>query len=305
MIRGILPALLTPMDEDGARVRYDSLGELVELQIRRGVSGFFVCGGTGEGLLLTPAERAEIYGAVVAQAAGRAKVIAHIGALDTATAAQLAAQAAALGADAISAVPPVYFKVDDEALVEHYRIIAAAAGGLPLYPYQIPSATGVEINERVMERLLAIPSLAGIKYSSYNLYDMRNIIELAPTRLSVLSGFDEVCVAALAMGAHGAIGSTYNVMPATFAAIDRAMGRGALDEARALQFRANRVIKALLSAPLIAALKAVLSARGIPCGAPRRPQRPLAADERARLLDAVQAAGLDELEGEALAALAG
>lgn len=299
MIRGILPALLTPMDEAGATVDYASLRALVDDQISRGVSGFFVCGGTGEGLLLTPDERRRVYEAVISQAAGRARVIAHIGALDTATAAQLAAQAAELGADAISAVPPVYFRVDDEALVDHYRLIAEAAGGLPLYPYQIPSATGVDINERVMARLLAIPSLAGIKYSSYNLYDMRNIIELAPGRLSVLSGFDEVCVAALAMGAHGAIGSTYNVMPATFAAIYAAMEAGALDEARGLQFRANRVIKALLAAPLIAALKAVLSARGIACGGPRRPQRPLGPEERARLLDAVASAGLDELEADA------
>ena len=74
--------------------------------------------------------------------------------------------------------------------------------------------------------LLAIPAVRGIKYSSYNLFDMRNIIELAPGALTVLSGFDEVCLAGLAMGAHGAIGSTYNVMPATFAALYQAVQDG-------------------------------------------------------------------------------
>lgn len=303
MIRGILPALITPMDDNGAAVSYESLGRLVEQQIRSGVSGFFVCGGTGEGLLLAPEERSKVLAAVVEAAAGRVAVIAHIGAVDTATAARLAGEAVALGADAVSAVPPIYFKVDDEALVEHYRLIGEAAGGAPLYPYQIPSATGVDVNARLMERLLSIPNLAGIKYSSYNLYDMRNIIELAPGRLSVLSGFDEVCLAALSMGANGAIGSTYNVMPAAFAALYRAMEAGDLESARELQFRANRVIKALLTAPLIAGLKAVLSAQGIPCGAPRRPQRPLSAAERDGLLAAVAAAGLAELEAEALARL--
>lgn len=300
MIRGILPALITPMDDDGVEVNYDSLGKLVEQQIRRGVSGFFVCGGTGEGLLLTPEERTRVVAAVVEAAAGRASVIAHIGAMDTATAAKLAGEAVALGVDAVSAVPPIYFRVDDDALVEHYRLIGEAAQGVPLYPYQIPSATGVDLNARLMERLLSIPNLAGIKYSSYNLYDMRNIIELAPGRLSVLSGFDEVCLAALSMGAHGAIGSTYNVMPATFAALYRAMEAGDLAGARELQFRANRVIKALLTAPLIAGLKAVLSAQGIPCGAPRRPQRPLTPAERDSLLAAVADAGLEALEAEAL-----
>lgn len=303
MIRGILPALITPMNDDGSVVQYEALAQLVEQQIRHGVSGFFVCGGSGEGLLLRPAERRQVLSAVIAQAAGRVKVIAHIGAIDTATAAELAGEAAELGADAISAVPPIYFRVDDEALVTHYRLIATAAPTTPLYPYQIPSATGVEINARLMEQLLAIPTLAGIKYSSYNLFDMRNIIELAPDRLNVLSGFDEVCLAALAMGAHGAIGSTYNLLPATFSALYRAMAAGRLDEARELQFRANRVIKALLATPLIAAIKVVLAAQGIPCGAPRRPQRPLTPAERTQVLAAVEASELADLERAALARL--
>jgi N-acetylneuraminate lyase len=303
MIRGILPALITPMNDDGSEVNDAALAQLVEWQIQRGASGFFVCGGSGEGLLLRPAERRRVLATVIAQAAGRAKVIAHIGALDTATAMELAGMAAELGADAISAVPPIYFRVDDDALVTHYRMIGAAAGATPLYPYQIPSATGVDLNARLMEQLLSIPTLAGIKYSSYNLFDMRNIIELAPERLTVLSGFDEVCLAALSMGAHGAIGSTYNVMPATFAALYEAMLAGNLAEARELQFRANRVIKALLATPLIAGLKVILSEQGIACGAPRRPQRPLTSAERAGLLAAVESAGLYALEADALTSL--
>lgn len=303
MIHGILPALLTPMDADGASVNHATLQRLVEFHIQRGVAGFFVCGGSGEGLLLTPAEREAVLATVVAAVRGRAAVIAHIGALDTATAARLAAHAAGLGVDAVAAVPPVYFRVDDLALVDHYRLIADAAGGTPVYLYNIPSATGVEINARVLARLLELPAIRGIKHSSYDLYDMRTMIELAPGRLTVLSGFDEVCLAGLCMGAHGAIGSTYNVMPATFTALYRAVQSGDLAQAQDLQFRANRVIKALLSVPLIAGLKAVLTDWGYDCGGPRRPQRPLSAAERERLLAAVAAAGLAQLEAEASALL--
>ena len=78
----------------------------------------------------------------------------------------------------MSAVPPVYFRVDHDALYDHYRLIAAAAAGTPIYPYHIPSATGVEISAEVMSRLVEIPAVRGLKYSSYNRYDMRNIIEL-------------------------------------------------------------------------------------------------------------------------------
>jgi N-acetylneuraminate lyase len=120
----------------------------------------------------------------------------------------------------------------------------------------------------------------------------------------VLSGFDEVFVAAMAMGAHGAIGSTYNVMPATFSAIYRLFAAGDLARAQDLQFRANRVIRALLTVPLMAGLKAILTSWGIDCGGPRRPQRPLTDAERAKLLAAVADVGLEQLEADALQLLA-
>ncbi len=298
LIRGILPALITPMDDAGLVINHDTLRRLVEFHIERGVSGFFVCGGSGEGLLLTPIERQAVLETVVAAVGGRVSVIAHIGALDTATSQQLAEHAAGLGVAAVAAVPPVYFRVDEDALYDHYRLIAAAAAGTPVYLYNIPSATGVEITARTMAKLIEIPAIRGIKYSSYNLYDMHNIVELASGAINVLSGFDEVCLAALCMGAHGAIGSTYNVMPATFAALYRAVAAGDLAEAQRLQFRANRVITALLAVPLVAALKAVLSSWGYDCGAPRRPQRTISVVERERLFAVLAATELEQLEAE-------
>jgi N-acetylneuraminate lyase len=303
VIHGIFPALLTPLD-GGTTVNHAALRKLTEFHIQSGAHGFFVCGGSGEGLLLSPEERQSVLETVMDAVGGRAKVIAHIGTLDTGTAQRLASHAAGLGVDAVAAVPPVYFRVDEDALYQHYQMIADAAQGTPVYLYNIPSATGVEITARIMSRLITIPSVRGIKYSSYNLFDLRNIIELAPGELTVLSGFDEVCVAALAMGAHGAIGSTYNVMPATFAVIFREMLAGNLAAAQEWQFRANRVIKALVTVPLIAGLKAILTTWGYDCGEPRRPQRPLTAEERQSLLDAVAAAELEQLEADARAQLA-
>jgi N-acetylneuraminate lyase len=300
IIRGIMPALVTPLNEDGTAVNLETLPPLLDFLLERGVHGFFVCGGTGEGLLLGVDERQAVLETVMAHVNGRASVIAHIGALATQDAQKMARHAASLGVDAIAAVPPVYFRVDQKAIVDHYRLIAEAANGAPVHVYNIPSATGVEINAAIVSELLAIPNVSGIKYSAYNLYDMHRIIHLDP-RLTVLSGFDEVCVAGLSMGAHGAIGSTYNVMPATFSALYQAATTGDWERARALQERANRVIQALISVPLVAALKAILAEWGFDCGIPRRPQRPLTADERTRLFDAIAAAELEALEEESLA----
>jgi N-acetylneuraminate lyase len=300
-LRGIYPALLTPLTGDGSAVHYASLRRLVERLIGAGVHGFFVCGGSGEGILLTADERRQILETVLDQSAGRAQVIAHIGAVATAQAQELARHAASLPVAAVAAIPPIYFKVDSAALHDHYRLIAEAAGDTPLWVYNIPSATGVEISAGVMADLLTIPTVRGIKYSAYNLFDMRRIVELRED-ITVHSGFDEVCVAGLSMGAHGAIGSTYNVLPATFCRLYAAAARGDWPAAQAIQGEANHVIQALIATPLIAGMKAILSAWGIPCGGPRRPQRPLSTEERARLMAAVEAAGLLQLEAGMVAA---
>jgi N-acetylneuraminate lyase len=302
ILRGIFPALLTPLSDDGSEVNYEALRQLVEMQIASGVHGFFVCGGSGEGILLTAGERRQILETVLDQVNGRARIIAHVGAVSTAQAQELAEHAASLQVDAIAAIPPIYFKVDGAALHDHYRMIAESAGDTPLWVYNIPSATGVEITAAVMADLRTIPMVSGIKYSSYNLYDMKRIISLSPD-ITVHSGFDEVCVAGLTMGAHGAIGSTYNVLPATFVKLFEAASRGEWAEAQAIQGRANEAIQALLSVPLIGGMKAILTAWGINCGSARRPQRPLTDVERSIILAAVEAAGIQELEPAATSAV--
>lgn len=299
ILRGIFPALVTPMSEDGSEVNYSALRQLVEMQITSGVHGFFICGGSGEGILLTADERRQILETVLDQNRRRVKIIAHVGAISTAQGQELARHAASLDVDAIAAIPPIYFKVDATALRDHYRLIAEAAGETPLWVYNIPSATGVEITANVMADLMTIPTVSGIKYSSYNLFDMKKIIALSPN-ITVLSGFDEVCVAGLSMGAHGAIGSTYNVLPATFVKLYDAATRGDWAQAQEIQGRANEVIQALISVPLMAGMKAILAAWGIPCGGPRRPQRPLTESERAAILVAVNKAGIQELEPAAI-----
>ena len=301
ILRGIFPALVTPMSDDGATVNYTALRQLVEMLIRNGIHGLFVCGGSGEGVLLTPDERRQILETVLDQAAGRVHIVAHVGSIVTAQAEELARHAATLPVDAVAAIPPFYFKVDQTALREHYALIGAAAGDKPLWVYNIPSATGVEIDTPVMTDLLTVPTVSGIKYTSPNLADMSQIAHLRDD-ITVLSGQDQVCVAALSMGAHGAIGSTYNILPTTFARLYDAAQRGDWATAQAIQQDANRVIAALLTAPLIAGMKVLLSERGIDCGGPRRPQRPLSEEERTTLLVALEAAGLFEMEPTAVAA---
>jgi N-acetylneuraminate lyase len=213
-IQGVLPALLTPYDSEGL-VSEEMLRRLVALHIQLGVNGLYLCGGAGEGVLLNVAERKKVAEIVVREARKRIPVIVHVGSVRTEEAAELAAHAEKVGADAVASVPPFFYPCGTEAIHQHYAEIARRCG-LPLMLYNIPALTGVTVTPGMMLRFMDIPTVVGIKFSSNDLFQMRQIVELGDGRLNVLSGNDEIFLAALCMGAHGSIGLTLNFMPKLF-----------------------------------------------------------------------------------------
>ncbi len=292
-ITGILSALITPFGKDG-KINHAVTRRLVRGQVDAGLSGFFVNGGTGEGLLLDPDERKAVLETVLDEVGDTSYVIAHVGAVATHVAADLAAHAQAVGATAVAAIPPIYYRPDPPALRAHYQQIADAAPDLPHWLYNIPGATGVTVTPEMFLDLLDIPQIAGIKYTSYDFHSMRRMIELDVGRdISVLSGPDEMCLPALVMGADGAIGTTYNILPRLFAELYDCYQQGDLAAAQQKQFQAGRVIKAFTSVPSLAAVKAILSRMGYDCGIPRAPLRALDSAETEKLWQALDAVGFD------------
>lgn len=294
-INGILSALITPFDSAG-NINHEMIRRLVRYQLDAGLTGFFVNGGTGEGLLLDSDERKQALETVIDETGDAGHVIAHVGAVATHTAADLAAHAQAAGATAISAIPPIYFKVDLPALRAHYQQIADAAPDLPLWLYNIPGATGVTVTADMFTELLKIPQVTGIKYTSYDFFTMRKMIEIDAGRpVTVLSGPDEMCLPALVMGSDGAIGTTYNILPGLFADLYRCYREGDLVAAQTKQYQANRVIKAFTSAPSLSTVKAILGRLGFDCGVPRRPLRPLTTAETDQLWQQLEEAEFSKL----------
>ena len=255
-LHGVMPALITPFDSDN-QVSEPMLRRLVDHYARIGMHGLYVCGGTGEGILLTVEERKRVTEIVVDEARGRLAVIAHVGAVGAADAAELAAHAGPAGADAISSVPPFYYRVSTEAIFQHYSAIAERSS-LPFLLYNMPASTGVTVTPEMMKRFMDIPTVAGMKFSSYNLFQMRQILELEPGRMTVFSGNDEVFLAALAMGAQGAIGLTLNFMPKLFLDTYSHFQAGRVEAAQQSQFLANRVIGVILQYNSLSAGKEVM-----------------------------------------------
>ncbi|HIE51288.1 MAG TPA: hypothetical protein EYP85_05980 [Armatimonadetes bacterium] len=292
-IGGILPALFTPFDDEG-EVSPQRLRQLTAFVLEQGVHGLFICGSTGEGVLLSPQEREQVAEIVLTEVAGQVPVIVHVGAVATRDAVRLAKHAARLGAEAVSSVPPFFFQVDEQAMVEHYRLIGQATD-LPLYMYYYPALTGITLHPGLLDALLTVPHLVGLKFTDPDLYVMRNLIDLSGGRLEVLSGFDEMCLPAQIMGAVGAVGSTYNFLAPLFLKLYAAYRAGDWTTAQRCQFRANGFIRIMERYRGLPAAKELMQLLGVPCGPVRRPLRPLTGEERQAFLAEMEEAGLLEL----------
>jgi N-acetylneuraminate lyase len=286
-LHGIVPAAVTPVDEE-CRLNTRSFERLLARFYEAGSNGVYVCGYTGEGLQLPMDLREQAVEVAVANRPPGCSVIAHIGASTTAEAVRLTRHAARAGVAAVSSLPPSF--VRDFAEVRSYYEALAAAANTPVLVYYFPEfSRAVQSAEEVLE-LCTIPGVVGLKFTDFDLYRLSLIQRAGHT---IFNGRDEVLAAGLLMGAHGGIGSFYNLVPERFVALYRHACAGRWSEARAEQDQINNLIRAVLPFPLIASIKRLLTWRGIDCGYAVAPRRRLTEQEETGLRAAVSAAGFD------------
>ena len=272
---GAWPALVTPFTAED-KVNVVVLRELVEYLLDKRVGGFYVCGGTGEGLFMLPEERKLVTETVVDQVNGRVPVIAHIGSMVVSDAVELAEHAQEVGAAGISSVIPPMFQ-DGESLYTYFARVGAGAPDLPLLTYIFGGPMDAVA---LMRRLMEIPTVAGTKYTGPNMYEFREIVELRGDNWSVFSGMDEQCIYAAMQGACGNIGSTLNYMPGIYREVHNSYKKGDIAQGQELQVRANQVTRVLFSFGFFGALKEVMRMLGFDCGKPRLPHLPFAEEKR-------------------------
>lgn len=278
-IEGVLPALITPYGPDGS-VNVAMVRRLVRDHMANGCNGFFVCGSTGEGLFLTPDERQLMAQTVVEEVAGQVPVMIHVGAVSTDLSVMLAKHAKKAGADAVSSLPPIYYKVGRAGMMQHIRLIAQAAE-LPTYYYHIPQLTGVEFGaDEIVEQFLSVEGLVGLKFTHTDMFLLWWLVEASGGRLQVFNGADQMLFQGLSTGACGGVGSTYNYQMRTISDIFEAVRAGDLEKARQAQWKANRVIQVLFRhGANLSCEKAIMKLKGFDVGHPRSPMVPFP-DER-------------------------
>jgi dihydrodipicolinate synthase/N-acetylneuraminate lyase len=268
MLRGALAAALTPLRDDGAALDEEAFGPYAEFLAAAGLDGTLALGTTGEGILLSAAERrraAELF------LEGPLPVIVHCGAQTTAETAALAEHAAGAGAAGVAVISPPYYALDDEALLGHLEAAARAAGEVPFYVYEFKARSGYAVPIPVIERLRErAPNFAGLKVSDKPFDAVEPyLIE----GLDVFVGWEELVLQGMERGAVGTVSGLGSVFPERVVALvrDREGDVGAL--------RAG-----LDRFPFQAAAKYVLGRRGVPVREDvRAPLRRLHDDEKREL----------------------
>lgn len=282
--KGIFPAFYACYDDEG-NVSAERTKALVEFLIEKGVSGLYVGGSSGECIYLGVEERKKTLEAVMEVAKGRITIIAHVACNNTKDSCELARHAQQVGADAIAAIPPIYFRLPEKAIAKYWNDISAAAPDMDFVIYNIPQLAGVALTLPLLDEMLRNPRVIGIKNSSMPVQDIQMFkrqAEMAGRDIIVFNGPDEQFISGRIIGADAGIGGTYAVMPEVYVAMNKALGDGDLDKALRLQNAANEVTYAMCSAKgnMYAVAKAVLKERtGVNFGGVREPLLNLQPDD--------------------------
>ena len=274
--QGIVTALITPFTSTN-EVHLESLARIVEHAIRLGAGGLYVCGTTGEGFLLSEQERELIVEQVVGTSAGRADVIVNISHMDIRQSFHLADHAAANGATAVSALPPLFYGVGNQERIAYFRALLSRIS-LPLTIYNIPHLSHQQLDLAVVSALADEPRFAGIKHTSNDGIALMQFKLAASGRLIVWCGRDACLLGHLAMGADGAIGSSYQLLGDISAAILAAYRSSNLERALKLQQRVNEVHERLQMHGPIPCIKRCLALLGVESGGCRLPLPPVRTD---------------------------
>lgn len=281
-IQGLVAATHTPFHEDGSLYLAIVEKQAAHLQ-HTGVSHAFIGGTTGESSSLTLDERRALavrWFEVTRDSA--LKVIVHVGSNCIADSRNLAAQAQELGAVAVSALAPCYFKPGSiNTLVDSMAQIASAASRLPFYYYEIPTMTGISLlpSEFLARAADRISNLAGIKFTSSNLMEYQLCRASHDGRFDIPFGFDEMMLGALALGATGAVGSSFNFAAPIYNRLIEAFQQGDFVAAREEQMRSVRTIQKLAALGYMGAAKAVMKMLGVDVGPARLPCANLDAEQ--------------------------
>ena len=274
-LKGLIAAPFTPMDKNG-ELNLSVIPKYYQMLKANGITGAFICGSTGEGVSLSLSEKMAVAEkwSECTKSDDDFKVMTLLGGTCIVDAKELARHAKQIGLYGVSFTAPFYFKPSSvQLLAECCKAIADEVPDMPFYYYHIPVLTGVDF--AMIDLLKAVdgqvPNFAGVKYTHEDFMDFLSCYHFRNHRYDMLWGRDENMLAALALGAQGAVGSTFNYAAPLYHELMEAFNNGELQKAQQLQQQSIDMIMLLGKYGGISVGKAYMKVLGLDCGTFRLP----------------------------------
>ncbi len=284
MIRGIIPALVTPFDEEG-NICFEEAKKLFDYTIAGGVHGLFIMGTNGEFYAIDEDAAVEYTRKTMEYIGDRLPVFVGLGSNSTAHTIAQGKRLKAAGARYFTVITPFFQALTDEELIAYYTETADALQ-TPMLIYNIPARTNINVSPEVVKVLADHPYIIGIKDSSGNMDNLKAYIDAAEGKdFSVLCGSDSKILKALQLGAVGAVASTSNLIPEVITGIYNSFVSGSNEAAQEYQERLEKLRLTMKLAGTPAVLKQALTMIGIEAGNPAKPVKPV---DNPKTLDAIR-----------------
>ena len=275
---GSAVAIITPFNDNG--VDYDTLGDLIEFQIKNSTDAIVICGTTGEASTMPDEEHVAVVKFTVDKVNKRVPVIAGSGSNDTRHAIKLAQELEKAGADALLAVTPYYNKATQKGLYQHF-VMTAESVKIPIILYNVPGRTNLNINPETMQELAKINNIIGVKECNFE--QIGEIINLCGPDFAIYSGEDSMVLPYLSMGAKGVISVMANVIPQDTHDMVMKFLAGDVNIAMATQLKVLNLVKMLFCEVNPIPVKAAVELMGYKVGDCRMPLTNLEGEKLTKL----------------------
>jgi len=290
---GSITALITPFKN--GEIDGKAYQDFVQWQLNEGTNGFVPCGTTGEAPTLSDEEYGLLTRLCVEVVGGKAPVIVGCGSNSTKHAMHLTAQAQNLGADAALHVVPYYNKPSQEGMYQHFKTIHDNSD-LPIFIYNIPGRSVVNMTPDTTARLAALPRVIGIKDATGDLQRPVKLRQLCGREFIQFSGNDDTALAHLAQGGMGCISVVSNIAPSLCSKMQAAWRNGDVAAAQKINDQLMPLIEVLFIETSPAPVKYAASLLGKCANELRLPMVPASKANEKQIKDAMVQSILDMVE---------
>jgi len=288
-VTGVFAPITTPFVDD--QVSFDQFKENIKKYSQTPLNGYLVLGSNGENKSLTEDEKLKLLEIVLQEKADHQLVMAGTGYESTRQTIAFSKKAQELGADLVSVVTPSYFKksLTDGALIGYYTQVAEALS-IPVFAYNAPGFTGLTLSANVIEVISQHSNIGGMKDTSPA--GLAGYLEVCGSDFDVLAGSMNTLFIGLSLGASGGVISLANAFPEPCCALYEAFAGGDIAKARQVHSRLFRLNKAVSGASGVAGVKYAMQLGGYYGGNPRLPLLPIKDDDKQRIQNAAEEAGV-------------